>query len=64
MQDLELYSEKIIIEPGYTNQAKVLLIGIDLDEIKGQVNMDKLFDLYDYDEISDYLQRRKEEDAE
>lgn len=64
MQDLELYSEKIIIEPGWKDQAHITLIGVDLEEIKGQVNIDKLFDLYDYDEIADYLQRRKEEDEE
>lgn len=64
MQDLELYSEKVIIGPGYINQAKVILIGVDLSEIVGQVSRDKLLDEYDYSEIADYLERRRKEDEE
>lgn len=64
MQDLELYSEKVIIEPEFSRQSKVILIGVDLSEITGQVNIDELLNNYDYADIADYLERRKAEDEE
>ena len=64
MKDLELYSEKVIVEPGYTNQSKVLLIGIDLGEIAGQVNIDDMLNEYDFADVYDYLERRRKEDEE
>ena len=64
MQDLQLYSEKIIIEPGYTDQSKVALIGIDLTELAGQIYIDSMLDQYDFADIANYIERRRKEDEE
>lgn len=61
-KDLQLYTEKAIVEADSHQQFVATLVGVDLSEITGQVNIDDLLDNYDMADIQDYMERKKAED--
>jgi hypothetical protein len=62
MFDLQIYSEKAIVEAEGPEVILTTLTKVDLSEIAGQLNIDDVLDNYDYSDIADYMVRRKEKD--
>jgi len=64
MQNIQLYTEKVITEADSSSGMVVTLINVDLSELASQINIDDMLYNYDMADVYDYIERKRQEDME